>query len=145
MIGSKRERERALRRLERLADIVENAERDKVVDVFQMSTWGFRSDETNACHTTACALGAAALSGKFSRAGLGHNWRSYDGYREGKERIVFTWKGEPYSQVGIARELFKLGVSEHRELFLGSHRNAREETATIRGFVSRRRRELQAS
>lgn len=63
------------RRLLKLADLLEYNAKNRKGAKFDMGTWG-RVDDANAepemsCGTTCCALGLAAISGTFKRAGLG--------------------------------------------------------------------------
>ncbi len=59
-------------RLLKMADLLERNANDKKGVKFDLGTWGMSDDETMpmTCKTQACAMGVAALSGVFKRAGL---------------------------------------------------------------------------
>lgn len=80
---------------------------------FDYSEWGSVGDESRpmSCGTTACALGLAAVSGKFP--GLGF-------VADGRRSINFTWQGVHVPASEAAKRAF--GTTDHQfgQLFLPS-------------------------
>jgi hypothetical protein len=66
------------KRLLKLADLLEKDASDKNGVKFDLGEWGSMKDSNApiSCGTTACAMGLAALSGKFKKQGL--SYRTYD-------------------------------------------------------------------
>lgn len=114
------------RRLLKLADLLEaDAKNEKGIQ-FDIGTWG----ETNTakvgmnCGTKACAMGLAALSGAFKRAGLTFKTHRYGDVLE----IDVMCKGD--FGLGAASNLFDIEYSEAETLFTPSAYPGRE-TGTV--------------
>ncbi len=129
------------RRLLKLADLLEKDARRKKGIKFDMDRWGLvKSDKKPilSCNTQACALGLAALSGAFKRAGLGYElvpWLD-------EFQIHITENGEEGDEYGIAANIFGIEYGISRELFYpdaeGNEKGAQVERAKakqIRNFV----------
>ena len=99
------------RRLLKLADLLEADAKNKNGIKFNLKTWGDVRNEASplSCGTTACALGLAALSGKFRRAGLG--------YHIAHGGLQITSMGSS-GEIGAAMEVFDLYFREALWLFL---------------------------
>src|SRR3990167_5294574 len=104
------------RRLLKLADLLEADAKNKKGIRFDMGRWGFVLDEKQplSCGTSACAMGLAALSGTFKRAGLGTKIE----YRF----LRFTWNGRVVNGHTAGRRLFQIKESESFKLFGGDDR-----------------------
>lgn len=121
------------RRLLKLADLLEADAKNKKGIRFNMVGWGHvdNLDAPLSCGTEACAMGLAALSGKFKRAGLGTAPGCYS--------VRFLWQGKYIGGFGAARQLFEIDEGEAYKLFFGSGRGSRAELAKakqIRKFVA---------
>lgn len=116
-------------RLLKLAGLLEADAANRKGIMFDMSTWGRISDAKNpvSCNTTACAMGLAAISGKFKRAGLGYRMR-------GLNQILITMRGRD-GAISAAAELFDIPECQAHVLFTvwrGTGRGARSERALAR-------------
>ncbi len=138
-------------RLLKLADLLEADAKDRNGIKFDYRNWGTTDGLERkvkhapvSCHTSACAMGLAALSGKFKRFGLDHQVETeqeYDGTFWGD--IQFLWKGRRIDGVTAARRLFGISFSDAHYLFVGGlgnveSRGAKAERAVakiIRSFV----------
>ncbi len=87
---------------------------------FDFGDWGTvrNPDAPLSCGTTACAMGVAALSGAFKRAGLDYALRRslFDGFVE--KTVIFRWKGRRTDAIRAASHLFGITLVEACELFL---------------------------
>src|SRR5580704_5650057 len=91
------------RRLLKLADLLEADAKNKKGIQFDYHHWGSvgNREEPLSCGTSACALGLAAISGAFTRAGLGyttHPWGS----------LGFTLNGRTIKPMSAAKRVFGL-------------------------------------
>jgi hypothetical protein len=103
-------------RLLKLADLLdENAANKKGVK-FYYYAWGWVKNlkKPMSCKTTACALGLAAISGRFKRVGLGFTLGKLDG------SIGFMVKGRPMSPLPAAKRIFGLTSGQAEYIFAGS-------------------------
>jgi hypothetical protein len=118
------------RRLLKLADLLERDARDKNGISFDMGTWGIVSnkDDPISCDTRACAMGLAAVSGAFKRAGL-----SYRVQHNGK---IIMKLGNMQRPLRVAARLFKISEYQAHELF------ARSWDLSYCGFGSAAEREV---
>lgn len=125
-------------RLLKLAALLERDARNKRGVRFNMAKWG-QVDDTNdhlSCGTEACALGLAALSGEFSRAGLGCNielWGGIDIWRK-------TPRGLRHGALEAGRAVFGLSCRQAYFLFMpGAYLlRARHSIETCGAAVERR-------
>ena len=105
------------KRLLKLADLLIEDARNKKGIKFDMGTWGrAQEDDVMSCGTTACAMGLAAISEKFKRAGLVYKNRNgaiIIGIKSKSGRI--TWGG-----FTAAQRLFGITESEADWLFTDS-------------------------
>ena len=103
------------KRLLKLADLLEADAENKKGLQFDYFTWGWVTDETKpmSCGTSACALGLAALSGAFKRAGLG--WRQPKG-----DTIKFLWNGRRVRASRAAMKTFGLSEKDSDYLFINA-------------------------
>lgn len=121
-------------RLLKLADLLEADAKNKTGLRFDMGNWGTITDPTKpvSCGTTACAMGLAALSGAFKRAGLG--------YRISGEQLLITMH-DRVDAMEAAEKLFGISYEEAEYLFIDTAgEGARGERAVakqIRKFVAR--------
>lgn len=106
------------RRLLKLADLLEADAANKRGVKFDIGTWGCSSDVIPApdCGTTACAMGLAALSGAFRRAGLEGRWA---GDALGEKRLEITFKGRG-SPRAAAMCVFEISNEDASFLFMPS-------------------------
>jgi hypothetical protein len=122
------------RRLLKLADLLEADANNKTGIKFDMGDWIEMDNPKKpiSCGTTACAMGLAALSGAFKRAGLGYKLRGW-----GLE-VTMHGKGNGLS---AAMALFEIEEYEAAYLFIEpTGRGARGERKIanlIRKFVAR--------
>lgn len=127
------------KRLLKLADLLEADAKNKKGIKFDMYGWGVVSDPLNpvSCGTAACAMGLAALSGAFKRAGL-------DYYLPPNASLLrFTWKGVATDGFTAGAALF--GISEEDSMTIFSADTAHDTGASaerrrakiIRQFVAR--------
>jgi hypothetical protein len=100
------------RRLLKLAALLEADAKNKNGIKFDMCDWGTvkNPDATMSCGTSACAMGLAALSGVFKRAGL------RGGVKSGA--IHFYWHDYPVGGLYAAQKLFDIDRLTAMELFL---------------------------
>ncbi len=100
------------RRLLRFAKLLEDDAKNDTGIKFNMSLWGKVENrrEPLSCGTQACAMGLAALSGVFEKAGLDYQFR-----QDGK--INFLWKGSPTNGYYAGAELFGLSDEQAGKLF----------------------------
>lgn len=119
------------RRLLKLADMLEADAKNKKGVHFNLSTVVAKTDPENysgfACHvpedfspeiscgTTACAMGLAAISGAFKRAGLSYK------YDSSNQLIVTTWNGRFKEYDAAAVVLFGITKDEANYLFTPSY------------------------
>jgi hypothetical protein len=122
-------------RLLKLAALLEADARRKRGIRFDMDRWGTIEDPEKplSCGTTACAMGLAALSGKFKRAGLGYVIEHGAG-------LLITMRGSrDGGGVEAAMELFDLTNEEALDLFImpggKGARGERRLAKIIRRFV----------
>lgn len=104
------------RRLLKLADLLEADAKNKKGIKFNMSDWGVMDDPDNpvSCGTEACAMGLAALSGAFRKAGLN--------YYRGERAVYFKWKGRDIDGIDAAQKLFELEHEDAWNFFIpGDH------------------------
>lgn len=96
------------RRLLKLADLLEDDAKNRRGVKFDFLDWGQVSnpDKPVSCGTTACAMGLAAISGAFKRAGL-----TFD-----SERQIIRFKGTA-GAVDAARHVFDLDLEAASFLF----------------------------
>lgn len=123
------------KRLLKLADLLEADARNKNGIKFDFLDWGKVRDpkKPTSCGTTACAMGLAAISGAFKRAGLT--------FEPANQLIAF--KGE-YGAVLGAMKVFDLNLEDASFLFtdtdgLDDLQGAKAERAVakrIRRFVA---------
>lgn len=129
------------RRLLKLADLLEADAKNRKGIEFYFFNWGTVSDPDKplSCGTQACAMGLAALSGAFKKAGLTHKFGVY-----GELDIQFRGRG---AALGAAMRVFAISSREASRLFAeGSYltetRGAKAERQVakhIRKFVVERR------
>jgi hypothetical protein len=110
------------RRLLKLADMLEADAKNKKGIKFDIGTVGYTCDETTkptlSCGTTACAMGLAAISGKFKRAGLSYSFQENN--PEGVH-ISTTMYGTEVSYIDAAIQLFDISFLEAGLLFSPGH------------------------
>jgi hypothetical protein len=122
------------RRLLKLAELLETDAKNKKGIKFDMSTWGEvdNPDKPISCGTSACAMGLAAMSGAFKRAGLGYK---IDGF--GSLTVNMNGKGDG---IYSAEKLFDITSDEAEFLFIWTEgEGAKGERAVaklIRNFVA---------
>lgn len=135
------------KRLLKLADLLEADAKNKKGIKFDIYTLGRASqywddngdriefDAAIDCGTIACAMGLAAISGEFKRAGLS--------YRIDDQHIVTTFKGRKMEFDLAAKRLFDISLREAEFLFTPAPypENKREGAAGER-FVAKRIRDL---
>src|SRR5258706_528932 len=100
------------RRLLKLADLLEADAKNKNGIKFDMADWGLVADPENplSCGTDACAMGLAALSGAFRRAGLTASTPAGG-------RISFFWRGHESDGISAATKLFDIDRNDATDLF----------------------------
>jgi hypothetical protein len=121
-------------RLLKLADLLKADAKNKKGLKFDLSTVGESSDWLDGeefrpgvdCGTTACAMGLAAVSGAFKRAGLS--------YRVDDDQINTTMNGRRVGYDRAAMRLFGISLGEADFLFTPSYYFGQE----IRGAVGER-------
>lgn len=119
------------RRLLKLANLLETDAKNKKGTRFDLSLWADVSDRKKpiSCGTTVCAMGLAAISGIFKRAGL--TYRIDNGF-------WFSWHGDNLDGFEIATELFDIPYNDASQLFshtaysLGQQTGARGELAVAK-------------
>jgi hypothetical protein len=112
------------RRLLKLADMLETDARNKKGVTFNLATVVAKTSEDGSgyspyaefnpeptCGTTACAMGLAAISGEFKRAGLSYTFSKKHGF------IVTTWNGRFKEYDDAAVKLFSITKAEANYLF----------------------------
>lgn len=99
------------RRLLKLADLLEADAKNRKGIKFDLSVWGEvgDADEPLSCGTTACAMGLAALSGSFMRAGLQH--------RISCGILEIGFNGD-WDSIRAAQELFDISREDAKDLFV---------------------------
>jgi len=127
------------RRLLKLAALLEADAKNRKGVRFDYQQWAYLRNEKApiSCDTTACALGLAAISGAFRRAGGLSYYRIFDG------KIEFTVNGFLTSALNAAETVFDLAAAEARfifvphggDLFIGA-RAERAVAKKIRKFVA---------
>ena len=102
------------RRLYELADLLERDAKNKKGVSFDMNHWGYTENPDNpiSCGTSACAMGLAALSGEFKKAGLTYEFSELG-------ELDFRFKGRFTNGVSAARRLFKIPLQDAYCLFTG--------------------------
>ena len=133
------------RRLLKLADMLEADAKNKKGMKFDIGTVGHTCDETTkpslSCGTTACAMGLAAISGKFKRAGLSYIFQE----DVVGSRINTTMYGTEVSYIDAAIQLFDLSFLEAGLLFSpGYYSDDKSEGAKGEREVAKRIRRLVA-
>jgi hypothetical protein len=107
-------------RLLKLATLLEKDAKNKKGIKFDLGTWGETDDPGEtlgvSCGTTACAMGLAALSGSFKRAGLEPKPIPTGDWLE----LGMKWKGRTVKPLLAARRLFDISEAEAGFLFLPS-------------------------
>ena len=101
------------KRLLKLADLLEADAKNKKGARFGMGSWGYVNDPKKpvSCGTQACAMGLAALSGAFKRAGL-------EAFIRSRGSIGFRLNGKRTSDgYHAAMKIFDLSPAEAQELF----------------------------
>lgn len=100
-------------RLLKLAELLEANSRNKSGICFDYSDWGFIQDSDNprSCGTTACAMGLAAASGAFRRAGLTARAGEFG-------EIIFIFKGHKVGGHTAAVRTFRISDDEASDLFM---------------------------
>lgn len=114
------------RRLLKLAELLEKDARNKKGIRFDMDRWGYVDDTANplSCGTSCCAMGLAALSGTFKRAGLtasvNHGYvrikwknRIVDGFLAAKRLFDIT-NGQSIILFSLGRRDLNVGVKGER-------------------------------
>ena len=121
-------------RLLKLADLLEADAKNKKGIQFDMTDWGTVSDHKKplSCGTQACAMGLAALSGAFKRAGLEAKIDE-GGY------LRFKWKGRHVKGFDAGRHLFDIDEYESDMLF-GLHGGETEGSKVERAKAKQIRR-----
>jgi len=136
------------RRLLKLADLLEADAKNKKGIKFDLGTWGYTNnsnyftddapDPAISCGTTACALGLAALSGKFKRCGL----TAKVSYRiNGKNISIHLGRCEGLS---AANRLFDIPMKVSEWLFLESGYGTNVDGAKGERAVAKRIRDFVA-
>lgn len=100
------------RRLNKLADLLLADACNKHGVKFDMECWGFVADPKDpvSCGTQCCALGLAALSGAFARAGLNAKIK--------QNFVSFTFNGRTQHNAFLAgAKTFGISVGEAEHLF----------------------------
>jgi hypothetical protein len=110
------------KRLLKLADLLEADAKNKKGIKFNMGTWGdiYETDNLMSCGTKACAMGLAALSGAFKRAGLGYNLTRYPDLEYCPAQLNITFSRNGYTHHGgivSAMHLFDLTDQQAEALF----------------------------
>lgn len=120
------------KRLLQLADLLEKDASNKKGMKFDMGSWGeitgdHTLDNPLSCGTQACAMGLAALSGVFKRAGLGYELRKIDSEYYSVE-IFFRQRGRKLIVGGTssASRLFGIPQDHANWLFTDWPENCRE-------------------
>lgn len=128
------------KRIIKLAELLEKDARKKKGISYNQTTFGRIGDPDNvlSCGTQACALGLAALSGAFKRAGLGYkiipnNYGIHYG-------INFTWKSKAAEPITAAMKTFGITHEEAQILFGGSSGSAVHVGAVAERSVAKRLR-----
>lgn len=103
------------RRLLKLADLLEADAKKKRGIQFDWLNWGSIADEKKpmSCGTQACALGLAAISGKFKRAGLGYRLDTFTN----RIAITFNGRGSNRGAFRTGQRVFDLTARESDFLF----------------------------
>lgn len=130
------------KRLLRLADLLEADAKNKKGVKFDLGTWGRSTDEDVpaivSCGTTACAMGLAAISGRFKRAGL------FNKYGDGSWSILPAMKSGALG-LDAAVELFDIRTRDAEFLFLeNEYPRGKTEGAIGERFVAKRIRKFVA-
>lgn len=104
------------RRLLKLADLLNENAKNATGAKYYHGHWGRVEDRDNlmSCGTTACALGLAAISGAFKKAGLGFKMPHEGAY------IDFTFKGRLVRPVTAAKKTFGVSENQFSEIFCSS-------------------------
>jgi hypothetical protein len=127
------------RRLLKLADLLEADAKNKKGISFSYFSWGVSIDPEKplSCRTRACALGLAALSGSFKRAGL-----EYDIKNNGEIVIIH---GNSKSPLRAAMRTFGLTYSQADYLFTNVNGMTTTSGATAERQVAQRIRQFVAA
>jgi hypothetical protein len=127
------------RRLLKLADLLEADAKNKKGIRFSYFNWGVDIDPKKplSCGTRACAMGLAALSGAFKRAGMGYKIKKNGG-------LVIT-HGNSESPMRAAMRTFDLTFSQADYLFTNSSGMTMTHGATAEREVAQRIRQFVAA
>jgi len=133
------------RRLLKLADMLEADAKNKKGIKFDIGTVGHTNDDdvkpSLSCGTTACAMGLAAISGKFKRAGLSYFCE------KGSSGFILetTMYGKEITYTEAAVQLFDISYQEAYLLFYpGYYPEDKSEGAKGEREVAKRIRRLVA-
>lgn len=108
------------KRLLKLADLLDEDAKHKKGAKFDIGEWGTVTDLENpmSCGTTACAMGLAAISGKFKRAGLAAKYvMHYEEKSTTYYAIRFLWDGDQLGGIDAAVNLFGISIDQAQYLF----------------------------
>jgi len=125
------------KRLLKLADMLEADAKNPEGIRFDLGTWGMIYDRAKpaSCGTTACAMGFAAISGQFERAGLAYHYASMV--------FLFHFKGKNMNGYEAAQNLFSINYDTATRLFSPTaYPNSQIEGAEGERAVARRIRKL---
>jgi hypothetical protein len=127
------------RRLLKLADLLEADAKNKKGVKFDMGNWGWTDDAKNplSCGTSACAMGLAALSGKFKRAGLTYKFHG--------PALHFCWNGRDIDGIEAAEQLFEIDSSDAWDFFLPKEGEPDEGAKAERALAKRIRKFVAAA
>jgi len=119
------------RRLLKLADLLEADAKNKKGIKFDMTHWAYigNSAKPISCDTSACAMGLAALSGEYKRAGLGWKLDKY-GY------FKITMNGRGWALTAAMR-LFGISRKQAEYLFCESSEEGAEGERHVAKFIRR--------
>lgn len=121
------------RRLLKLAGLLERDAKRKTGIQFDLNTWGDVSNPEKpvSCGTQACAMGLAALSGEFKRAGLKASVNGYGG-------VEFNWNGRNTGDgILVAQRLFDISDDDASQLFYASRYRTTEGAVAERAVAKR--------
>lgn len=133
------------RRLLKLADLLEADAKNKKGIKFDLNVVGYVDNipENEVvkldCGTSACAVGLAAMSGKFNREGL-----SYKVTTGWLNNIVPTFNGRVLQYDTAAMRLFEITRREANFLFTPGQYQTRQEGAKGERYVAKRIRDFVA-
>lgn len=132
---------RGRRRMLTLATLLEADAKNKYGLKFDLGTWGDGVDRNHMgldCGTRACAMGLAALSGKFKRAGLRYKIRdNSDFFGDSTNLVVMLGNRRGFS---AAQKLFDLSEDEAEWLFSKNYYTLEQGKGAERAVAKRLRR-----